>query len=101
MSRSYKHHPAISGIIYNGSKRRANKRVRRLLKDLDIELPRGLYKRAYCSWDIRDYREVAPSFVIFHRDQVYKWLYSRYRKGKHPPTRAETKSLYERWYVRK
>ena len=101
MSRSYKHHPAISGIIYNGSKRRANKRVRRLLKDLDIELPRGLYKRAYCSWDIRDYREVAPSVVIFHRDQVYKWLYSRYRKGKHPPTRAETKSLYERWYVRK
>lgn len=101
MSRSYKHHPAISGIIYNGSKRRANKKVRRLLKDLDIELPRGLYKRAYYSWNIRDYREIAPSLVTFHRDQVYRWLYPRYRKGKRPPTRAETKSLYERWYVRK
>lgn len=101
MSRSYKHHPAISGITYNGSKRRANKKVRRLLKDLDIELPRGLYKRAYCSWDIRDYREIAPSLATFHKDQVYRWIYSRYRKEKHPPTKTETKSLYEKWYVRK
>lgn len=104
MSHSYKRHPAISGITYNGSKRRANKKVRRLLKDLDIELPYGLYKRAYCSWDIRDYHEVAPSLATFHRDQVYRWLYPRwasYRKGKLPPTRSETKSLYERWYVRK
>ena len=54
MSHSYKRHPAISGIIYNGSKRRANKKVRRLLKDRDIELPHSLYKRAYCSWDVRD-----------------------------------------------
>lgn len=90
MSRSYKRHPAISGIIYNGSKRKANKKVRCLLKDRDIELPHGLYKRAYCSWDIRDYREVAPSLATFHRDQVYRWIY---RKGKHPPTRTETKSL--------
>ena len=104
MSHSSKRHHAISGVIYNGSKRRTNKKVRRLLKDRDIELPHALYKRAYCSWDIRYYREVAPSLATFHRDQVYRWLYLRwasYRKGKHPPARAETKSLYERWYVRK
>ena len=94
MSRSYKYHPATSGIIYNGSKRRANKRVRHLLKDRNIELPRGLYKKVYCSWDIRDYREVAPSFVTF-----YQW--ASCRKGKRPSTKAEAKSLYERWYVRK
>lgn len=56
MSHSSKRHHAISGVIHNGSKRRANKKVRRLLKDRDIELPHALYKRAYCSCDIRYYR---------------------------------------------
>lgn len=104
MSRSYKRHPAISGTIYHGSKRRANKKVRQLLKDRNIELPHGLYKRAYCSWDIRDYHEVAPSLVTFHRDQVHRWLYPRWsgvRRGDHIPTEDETRALYRRWYVRK
>lgn len=68
MGKSRKKTPAVSSISYNGGKRRANKKVRRLLKDPEVNFDKGSFKKAYCSWDIRDYREVAPSFEVFQRD---------------------------------
>lgn len=65
MGKSRKKTPAVSSISYNGGKRRANKKVRRLLKDPEVNFDKGSFKKAYCSWDIRDYREVAPSFEVF------------------------------------
>lgn len=104
MSRSYKKRPAVSGIIYNGSKRRANRRVRRALKNHDANLDNASYKKAYCSWDIRDYREVAPSFETFYKMQLDRWYNPRWhmrRRKETPPTREECLKLYRRWYVRK
>lgn len=55
MGKSRKKTPAVSSISYNGGKRRANKKVRRLLKDPEVNFDKGSFKKAYCSWDIRDY----------------------------------------------
>lgn len=104
MSRSYKKRPAVSTVVYNGSKRRANRRVRRLLKDHDTMLDNASFKKAYCSWEIRDYKEVAPSFETFCKDMLDRWYNPRWhmrRRKETPPTREECLKLYRRWYVRK
>ena len=50
MSRSRKKTPAVSTGTYNGSKRRANKKVRRLLKNPDMSFDHKSFRKAYCSW---------------------------------------------------
>lgn len=103
MGKSFKKTPATS-FNYNGSKRRANKRVRRLLKDPETSLNRGHFKRAYCSWDIRDYREIASSFETFYKDQVRRWGVGRawwWKDKNNPPTKEACRNIYDRWYRRK
>lgn len=104
MSRSYKKTPAVSSVSYNRSKRRANKKVRRVLKNPNSSLDGGKFKRAYCSWDIRDYREVAPSFVNFYKDQLLRWKKGRiwwWKDRDNPPTEEACRDIYNRWYRRK
>lgn len=45
MGKSRKKTPAVSSISYNGGKRRANKKVRRLLKDPEVNFDKGSFKR--------------------------------------------------------
>lgn len=107
MSRSYKKHPSVSTIAYNGSKRRANRQVRRCLKDREVALCHADFKKVYCSWDIHDFKEVAPSFEAFYRDMVNRWyndtLSHRLKKffKNAPPTRMDCLKIYRHWYVRK
>lgn len=106
MSRSYKKTPAISETTIKGGKRLANKKVRRMLKqnhDL-ILCNKGHYKKILDPWDVRDYREVAPSFEVFCEQQFDRW---RKRKSwgvvvsDRPPTVEKLWELYQRWYKRK
>ena len=103
MSRSFKKHPAISATWCSESKRRANKRVRHLLKDQNVTLDNARFKRAYCSWNIRDWKEIAPSFEHFFRDEVDHYFHPK--RGRFiymdRPTRKECHKLYQRWSVRK
>lgn len=105
MGKSRKKTPAVSSISYNGGKRRANKKVRRLLKDPEVNFDKGSFKKAYCSWDIRDYREVAPSFEVFSERWLERWKRNRARLGRRnpetPPTRKELWQAYQKWYLRK
>ena len=102
MSRSYKKHPACSTVSCKENKRRANKRVRSLLKNSDVSLDNARFKRAYESWDIRDWREAAPSFEHFYQ---WRGRFLRFKRGRYvfieQPTRKDCLNLYRRWYVRK
>ena len=106
MSRSRKKTPAVSTGTYNGSKRRANKKVRRLLKNPDMSFDHKSFRKAYCSWDIRDYKEVAPSLEIFSEIWLDRWRRNSARflpknKWGTPPTRKQLWEMYQRWYLRK
>lgn len=106
MGKSRKKCPAISGIIYNGSKKRANKKVRQLLKNPEMSFTHNKFKRCYCSWDIRDYREVAPSFETFYKKRLAEWTrlknyFPNSKNYKNPPTKEQCLKEYLKWYVRK
>lgn len=103
MSRSYKKTPSAGGN-YTDSKRRASKKVRRLLKDRDIKLTGAEFRKCYCSWDIKDYFEIAPSFNTFYKDQVRRWAEGRivwWKDKNNPPTREACFNTYCKWYRRK
>lgn len=104
MGKSYKKHPAVSTIVYNGSKRRSNKKVRRTLKDENHSFDRKQYRKIYDTWEIRDYKEIAPSFETFYKIILDKWYNPRIHTRRikdTPPTREECLKLYKKWYVRK
>lgn len=106
MSRSYKKTPAVSETNIKGGKRLANKKVRRTLKkNLDLNFyNKSHYKRILNPWEVRDYREVAPSFEVFCEQQFDCW---QKRKSwgvvvsNNPPTIEKLWELYQRWYRRK
>lgn len=94
----------MSSNNYNGGKRRANKRARQLLKDPNTLLNGKSFKKTYCSWDIKDFREVATSFEYFYKDQVKRWCEGHiywWRDKKNPPTGEACYNTYQRWYKRK
>lgn len=111
MSRSYKKTFAVSDSI-KGGKRLANKKVRRTLKKDPDSYPssKSHYKKIMNPWEVRDYREVAPSFEIFCERQLDKWrhlnwhilVYTKGRVSCEPkPTKKELWERYQRWYKRK
>lgn len=73
MSRSYKHEPVCGGKnkFY---KKQANRRVRR--NKMDLELPKGGYKKVYCSWEICDYfdRSTWKEYWEFEWRSYFKFL---------------------------
>ena len=60
MSRSYKKNPYVTdgyGGDRKTSKRIANRRVRRIVRSMDEDMPARLqHKKMTCTWDICDYR---------------------------------------------
>ena len=60
MSRSYKKNPYVTdgyGGDRKTSKRIANRRVRRIVRSMDEDMPARLqHKKMTCSWDICDYK---------------------------------------------
>lgn len=103
MSRSYKKTPS-SGGNYRDNKRKANRKVRRYLKDDEIILHGKKYRRVYDSWDIKDYHEVAESFESFYHDQLMRYYMPRWFERMYkdrPPTKEECWNIYQRWYLRK
>lgn len=104
MSRSYKKTPAISSGTYNGSKRRANKKVRQMLKNLNVNFDGADFKKAYCSWDVEDYSEVAPVFTNFYKEQLRRWKNGTlfwWKDKDNPPSEEDCKKTYNKWYKRK
>lgn len=61
----------------------ANKKVRRLLKDPEVNFDKGSFKKAYCSWDNR---EVAPSFEVFSERWLERQKRNRARLGRRNPS---------------
>lgn len=105
MGKSYKKRPVCSTRGIKETKRWANKKIRRLLKnDEDMNLNNNYFKRVHNSWEIREYIEYAPLFEIFHEEQVERWKYllsKGWTKKTIPPTEEESKELYKRLYYRK
>lgn len=63
------------------------------------------FKKVYESWDIKDWKEVAPSFERFYNEEVSnyeigKHIYSRYYMH-NPPDKNKSWNVYQRCYVRK
>lgn len=104
MSRSY-HKQPVWKDHNKGMKQIANRKVRRALKqDLDLHLPRSLYKRYSCSYDICDYCWLVPKdFESYYQREFEIWTnlhFSRYCKEEEFPSRED---LYKEWikYKRK
>ena len=55
MSRSYKKTPWCGDHKGKIKKRIANQTVRQMLKNYDLIVQKGAYKKLYCSYDICDY----------------------------------------------
>lgn len=104
MSRSYKKTPYCGDNKSNGMKKVANHKVRRLLKNPDVDFPHKAYRKAFCSWDICDYKYIQSSFESYYRDELRRWAewrrYSWY-KEKPKPTREECWKDYCKIYIRK
>lgn len=97
MGKSYKKTPSCRLADGWGSKRQANKKVRQLLKNLDVSLSQAGFRKVYDSWNIIDYKEIAPSVVTFIKKNKI-----RHRQGIHiEHTDDELIQMYRRWYVRK
>lgn len=82
MSRSYKKTPVFTGGIKNGGKRKywkrqANKKIR---KTNGFNKKSKKYKKAYESWDIRDYRFYENKNCIMDDDDVRRWEKYYHRK---------------------
>lgn len=104
MSRSRKKNPYSTDDSGKTLKRVANKRIRRLLKNPEIELRYKSYKKAYPSWDICDYRFRGDGFEEFYRKQINRWEHRRmfsYWCNEPKPTRKECWLMYLKWYLRK
>ena len=97
MSRSYKHTPDC-GRKNKFSKKQANRRVRR--NKMDLSLPKGGYKKIYCSWEICDSWD---GFITVdeHYTTKVKYWYSWSHKYEPYPDYNKTKNDYMRYYIRK
>lgn len=104
MSRSRKKTPYSTDNSGKDLKRVANKRIRRLLKNPDIDLRYKSYKKAYPSWDICDFRFYGEDFEKFYKKQIIRWKYRRlysFWQDEKMPTRKECWQMYLKWYLRK
>ena len=97
MSRSYKHTP-YSGERNKFSKNQANRRVRR--NKMDLNLPKGGYKKIYCSWEICDYWDGFISADEYYATEVKYW-YSWRHKYEPYPDYNKAKNYYMKYYIRK
>ena len=102
MSRSYKKHPWVtdgSPGSTQQSKKLANRRLRKYLKNSDELLQGSKYKRHTESYDIHDYKnrwtwEDAKAYYE-HDCNKYSWFRDRY------PTIEEYRKWWEKYYKRK
>ncbi|MCQ2801311.1 MAG: hypothetical protein MJ222_01455 [Bacilli bacterium] len=89
MSRSYKKTPYCGDETSKWNKRLANKRVRRILKNPDMELQNSSYKKAYQSWNIVDYY-----FIQTFEEFSMNW-------GAYFGSIQEARNYWEKYYKRK
>lgn len=109
MSRSYKKHPVLPDNVVPGSKRLANKKVRRAVHRGDEETRNRKgksYKKLYDSWNVHDYIEYGGTFEKFYERALRVWRETGYYPGRGkradtPPSRKYCKNIYERLYRRK
>ena len=110
MSRSYKKHPVLPDNVVPGSKRLANKKVRRAVHRGDEETRNRKgksYKKLYDSWNVHDYIEYGDSFETFYQRVLTRWQETGFYPTGHgkrydtPPSREYCKNIYDRWYRRK
>lgn len=97
MSKSYKHTP-YCGRKNKFSKKQANRMVRRY--KIDLSLPKGGYKKIYCSWKIRDYWNGFITVDEYYTTKVKYW-YSWSHKYESYPDYNEVKNHYMKYYIRK
>ena len=97
MSRSYKHTP-YSGERDKFSKKQANRKVRR--HKMDLSLPKGGYKKVYCSWEICDYWDGFISADEYYATMVKYWYGWRHKYEPYPDYN-EAKNDYMKYYIRK
>ena len=106
MSRSYKKTPSGGDKNDKDLKRYANKRVRQQLKNEETAYSKRGYKKEFEPWEIKDYYSIAPTFEVFYHDMVTSWeLHGikayRHQKQDEPPSKAECRKLYDKWFMRK
>ena len=109
MSRSYKKNPFAPDTPVSGSKRLANKKVRRAVNrgDEETQNRKGTsYKKLFESWDIRDYSFYGGTFEEFYHHALIFWVETglypgRGKRHDTPPSREYCKNIYDRWYKRK
>ena len=110
MSRSYKKHPILPDNVVPGSKRCANKKVRRVVHRGDEETQNWKgksYRKLYNSWNVHDYINYGGTFENFYDEAIRVWKETGFYPGRDtkrhdtPPSRKYCKNIYDRWYKRK
>lgn len=104
MSRSYKKNPYVTDNRdgKKDSKRIANRRVRRLVRAMDEDMPARLqHKKMTCSWDICDYRwrMTRQDAIEWYNNEMANDA-SDYFKKRYPTLEAWLK-YWEKCYRRK
>lgn len=100
MSRSYKKNPVVKdGTTAKMGKKYANRKIRRQLNDADEELlSGGKYKKAYESWDIRDY-SFTKTFEDYKIDAIREWEKTGFYGRTLREIQPSEKELYRDWYL--
>lgn len=99
MGKSYKHYPVCRHVT-KGSKRIANKRVRRLLKNHNLTFMNCDYKRVYPQWEVCEQRYYSYNYLTFANIQRANWHIFHYGNS-YPCTEKNIRNNYDRWYRRK
>lgn len=89
MSRSYKKNPFCLDKKGTKKKRLANSITREKLKDYDLTLARGEYKKLYEQYNVCDYKHT------YSWEEYWDFYLNLYKKE---PWRLNKKELYRKWY---
>lgn len=112
MSRSYKHFPLVRDQLWGKSMKKgkqcSNRRIRRKLKDPNIDIPsKGRYYKylGLNKWDLYEYKHhqtLYDTIVDWERDQIEKANGIRWwRSCQYNPTLEEAIQDWKKSYVRK
>ena len=112
MSRSYKHFPLVRDQLWGKSMKKgkqcSNRKIRRKLKDPNIDIPsKGRYYKylGLNKWDLYEYKHhqsLYDTIVDWERDQIEKANGIRWwRSCQYNPTLEEAIQDWKKSYVRK
>ena len=103
MSRSYKHTPYAGDTKTKWAKRRANRKYRSFLKQMEEDVPYSHFKKVSESWNICDYYDITTwEEHLRYRRKYHRYIPYGMKFLENGEIDIENeRKLWQKWYKRK